>query len=68
MQGLLARLDTFLHFAYWDKLQDVAHRRNAFAGYRIADIVLFSADRIFADRALAGKVLDAMQRHGSAAK
>ena len=49
---------------YWEKLQYEAHRRIALAGYRIADIIIDAADRIFADRALAGKVLDAMPRHG----
>lgn len=49
---------------YWEKLQYEAHRRIALAGYRIADIVIDAADRIFADRALAGKVLEAMPRHG----
>ncbi len=49
---------------YWQKLQDKAHRRIALAGYRIADIVIDAADRIFSDRALSGKVLDAMPRHG----
>ena len=50
--------------AYWEELQDQAHRRIALAGYRIADIIVYSADRIFSDRALAGKVLDALPRHG----
>ncbi len=50
---------------YWEKLQDVAHRRITLAGYRLADLVMTAADRIFAERALAGKVLDAMQRHGT---
>ncbi len=49
---------------YWDKLQYEAHRRIALAGYRLADLIIAAADRIFADRALAGKVLDAMPRHG----
>jgi hypothetical protein len=49
---------------YWEKLQDVAHRRIALAGYRLADLIIAAADRIFADRALSGKVLDAMPRHG----
>lgn len=49
---------------YWKKLQVVAHRRIALAGYRLADLIIAAADQIFADRALAGKVLDAMPRHG----
>ena len=50
---------------YWKKLQDVAQRRIALAGYRLADLIIAAADRIFADRALSGKVLDAMPRHGA---
>ena len=49
---------------YWEKLQVVAARRLALAGYRIADIILSAADRLDAERTLSGKVLDAMQRHG----
>jgi len=49
---------------YWEKLQEVAPRRMALAGYRIADIILSAADRLDAERTLSGKVLDAMQRHG----
>lgn len=43
---------------YWEKLQDVAHRRTTLAGYRIADCILSAADQIEAERAFAGKVLD----------
>ena len=49
---------------YWEKVQEVVPRRLALAGYRIADIILAAADRIETERALAGKVLDAMPRHG----
>ncbi len=50
---------------YWEKLQEVAARRLALSGYRIADVILAAADRIDVERTLSGKVLDAMQRHGS---
>ena len=36
----------------------------ATAGYRIADIILAATDRLETERNLAGRVLDAMQRHG----
>jgi hypothetical protein len=51
---------------YWEKLQEVAPRRMALAGYRIADIILSAADRLDAERTLSGQVLDAMPRHGPA--
>ena len=49
---------------YWEKVQEVASRRLALAGYRIADIILHAAFRLETERSLAGKVLDAMPRHG----
>jgi hypothetical protein len=49
---------------YWKKVQEVAARRLALAGYRIADVILAAADRLETERNLAGKVLDSMQRHG----
>ncbi|MEW9838629.1 S1/P1 nuclease, partial [Mesorhizobium marinum] len=51
---------------YWERLQREAQRRIALAGYRIADVVIAAADRIFANRALSGRVLDSMPRHGPA--
>jgi len=48
---------------YWEELQDVAHRRIALAGYRIADIIIAAADQISADKAMSVKVLDAT--HGA---
>ena len=35
-------------------------------GYRIADVVLAAADRLEMEKTIAGKVLEAMPRHGSA--
>jgi hypothetical protein len=49
---------------YWTKVQEIAQRRIALAGYRIADIILHAAFRLETERAMAGKVLDAMPRHG----
>ena len=49
---------------YWNKVQEVVPRRLALAGYRIADIILAAVDRLETERALAGKVLGAMPRHG----
>jgi hypothetical protein len=37
----------------------------ALAGYRIADIVLAAADRLEMEKTMAGKILEAMPRHGS---
>jgi hypothetical protein len=45
---------------YWDKLQQVAQRRIALAGYRIADLVIAAADQIDAERSLSGKALDTL--------
>jgi hypothetical protein len=49
---------------YWEKVQEVAPKRLALAGYRIADIILNAAFRLEVERSMAGKVLDAMPRHG----
>ena len=49
---------------YWEKLQNVAPKRMALAGYRLADLILVAADRIETERNLAGKILDSMTRHG----
>ena len=49
---------------YWEKVQAVAPKRLALAGYRIADIILNAAFRLEVERSMAGKVLDAMPRHG----
>jgi hypothetical protein len=49
---------------YWEKVQEVAPRRVALAGYRIAEIVFAAAESLETERALAGKVLEAMPRHG----
>ena len=51
---------------YWEKLRQVAPRRMALAGYRIADIIIAAGDRLETERTLSGKVLDAMPRHGTA--
>ena len=48
---------------YWEKVQETAPRRMALAGYRIADIILATADRLLTERDLAGKVIEAMPRH-----
>jgi len=50
---------------YWEKVQEQASRRVALAGYRIADVILAAADRLEMEKSLAGKVLEAMPRHGS---
>lgn len=50
--------------AYWEKAQETVSRRLALAGYRLADVILAAADRIETERSLAGKILDAMPRHG----
>jgi hypothetical protein len=50
---------------HWEKLQDIAHSRITLAGYRMADLIVAAGDQIFADRSLAGKILDNMQRHGT---
>jgi hypothetical protein len=49
---------------YWEKVQEVVPKRLALAGYRLADVILAAADRIETERNLAGKILDAMPRHG----
>ena len=51
---------------YWEKVRQVAPRRMALAGYRIADIIIAAGDRLETERTLSGKVLDAMPRHGTA--
>ena len=51
---------------YWEKVQQHASRRVALAGYRIADIILAAANRLEMEKTMAGKVLEAMPRHGSA--
>ncbi|MGI9522794.1 MAG: S1/P1 nuclease [Hyphomicrobiaceae bacterium] len=43
---------------YWEKLQDVATRRLALTGYRIADIILAGADRIESEKNLHRQALD----------
>lgn len=43
---------------YWEKLQDVSHRRLTLAGYRIADLIISAGDQIAAERTLVGKALD----------
>jgi len=50
---------------YWEKLQEIAHRQITLAGYRIADLIVAAADKILAERATAGKILDSMQHHGA---
>ena len=50
---------------YWEKVQQQASRRVALAGYRIADVILAAADRLEMEKSMAGKVLEAMPRHGS---
>ncbi|HBH35610.1 MAG TPA: hypothetical protein DDW45_04275 [Gammaproteobacteria bacterium] len=45
---------------YWEKLQQVAQRRIALAGYRIADLVLAAADQIGSERSFSGKALDTL--------
>ena len=45
---------------YWDKLQDVSHRRITLAGYRIADLIISAGDQIAAERSLTGKALDTL--------
>jgi hypothetical protein len=55
---------------YWEKLQDTAHRRIALAGYRLAALLISVGDRITAERALSGRLLelDPMPRHGTPGK
>ena len=48
---------------YWEKLQDIAHRRITLAGYRMADLIIAAADQIASERALAGRVLDTVDQH-----
>jgi hypothetical protein len=50
---------------YWEKVQKHAGRRVALAGYRIADVVLAAVDRLEMEKNMAGKVLEAMPRHGA---
>ena len=50
---------------YWEKTQEVATRRLALAGYRIADLILAAADRIETERSLAGQALDSVHIQGS---
>ncbi|MDH3848514.1 MAG: S1/P1 nuclease [Chromatiales bacterium] len=50
---------------YWARVQKTVPRRLALAGYRMADVILAAADELEAERTLAGKVLEAMPRHGS---
>lgn len=45
---------------YWEKLQQVAQRRITLAGYRIADLVIAAADRIYSERSFSGKALDTL--------
>ena len=45
---------------YWDKLQQVAQRRIALSGYRIADLVIAAADQIALERSFSGKALDTL--------
>jgi hypothetical protein len=45
---------------YWEKLQDVSHRRITLAGYRIADLIIAAGDQIAAERTLVGKALDTL--------
>lgn len=40
---------------YWDRLQWTAERRITLAGYRIADLIIFAADRITAEREYIGR-------------
>ena len=49
---------------YWERVQQQAQRRVALSGYRMADVILAAADRLEMERTMAGKVLDAMPRHG----
>ncbi len=48
---------------YWEKLQDVAHRRITLAAYRLADLIIVAADQIASERALAGSVLNTIDQH-----
>jgi len=50
---------------YWQKLQTIAHRQITLAGYRMADLIIAAADKIFAERAIAGQILDSMPHHGA---
>mgnify|MGYP001828665603 FL=1 len=50
---------------YWERLQETVSRRLALCGYRMADVILDAADALETEATLAGKVLDAMPRHGS---
>ena len=43
---------------YWEKLQEVSHRRLTLAGYRIADLIISAGDQIAAERTMVGKALD----------
>jgi len=49
---------------YWEKLQEVAPRRMALAGYRIADIILAAADRIETEKAMSREVLETIHSQG----
>lgn len=46
---------------YWERLQEVATRRLALAGYRIADLILAAADRIETERSLQRQAMDALE-------
>ena len=48
---------------YWEKLQDVAHRRITLAAYRIADLIIAAGDQIASERALAGSILNTIDQH-----
>jgi hypothetical protein len=48
---------------YWEKLQNVAHRRITLAAYRLADLIIAAADQIASERALAGSVLNTIDQH-----
>ena len=48
---------------YWEKLQDVAHRRITLAAYRLADLIIAAADQIASERTLAGRVLNTIDQH-----
>jgi hypothetical protein len=40
---------------YWERLQDVSHRRLTLAGYRIADLIIAAANEITAQRKFVGR-------------
>ena len=45
---------------HWAQLQKHAHSQVTLAGYRIADVIVFAADRLLVEHTMTGNVLESM--------